>query len=83
MRVSFLSLNLSPLPSALRHQEVPSFSSVQAVELSCEPSPPPLTSTPKSRPLCPRQVHCSCLSPPPQSQAQSHVIHTKTPTPLQ
>ena len=83
MRVSFFSLNLSPLPSALCHQEVPSFSSVQAVELSCEPSPPPLTSTPESCPLCPRQVHCSRFSPPPQSQAQSRVIHAKTPAPLQ
>ena len=83
MRVSFFSLNLSPLPSALYHQEVPSLSSAQAVDLSCETSPPSSTSTPPVPSPLPRQVHCSCLSPLPQSQAQSYVILTKTPTPLQ
>ena len=83
MRVSFFSLNLSPLPSALYHQEVPSLSGVQAVDLSCETSPPSPTSTPQSRPLYPDRstapvsplFHRARLSPMSSSQRPQHLYN--------
>ena len=73
MRVSFFSLNLSPLPSALYHQEVPSLSSVQAVDLSCKKSPPSPTSTPS--PVPSTQTGPLLLSLPSSTEPGSVLCH--------